>query len=326
MSTKVLVTGGAGYIGSHVVNLLGKAGFDVVVVDNLSTGREENILAGRLVKMDIGDTKELDALMKAEKFKACLNFAGSIIVPESVEKPVLYYENNTQKTLGLIKLCVENNVNNFIFSSTAAVYGNIEGGLCTEESPVNPVNPYGRSKLMTEWMLEDVSNAEEKFNYVALRYFNVAGANVEGKLGQSGPNSTHLIKVASELACGKREKMAVFGTDYETRDGTCIRDYIHVDDLAQAHVDGIQYLLKGGNSEVMNCGYGHGFTVKEVIAAMKKVTGIDFKVDEGPRRAGDAETLMSKADKIKDILGWTPKYDDLELIVKTAYEWEQKLS
>jgi len=326
MSAKVLVTGGAGYIGSHVVNLLGKAGFDIVVVDNLSTGREENILAGRLVKMDIGDTKELDALMKTEKFEACLNFAGSIIVPESVEKPILYYENNTQKTLGLIKLCVENNVNNFIFSSTAAVYGNIEGGLCTEESPVAPVNPYGRSKLMTEWMLEDTSNAHKNFNYVALRYFNVAGANVEGKLGQSGPNSTHLIKIASETACGKRDKMAVFGTDYETRDGTCIRDYIHVDDLAQAHVDGIQYLLKGGKSEVMNCGYGHGFTVKEVIAAMKKVTGKEFKVEEGPRRAGDAETLMSKADKIKKVLGWTPKYNDLELIVKTAYEWEQKLS
>ena len=247
------------------------------------------------------------------------------MVTDSGTNPLEYYDNNTKNTFELLKLCKQHGINNFIFSSTAAVYGEIEGGICTEESPTVPINPYGRTKLMTEWMLEDMSFAYPEFNFVALRYFNVAGANVDGKIGQSTPNATHLLKIASETACGKRDEMNIFGTDYETRDGTCIRDYIHVDDLAQAHIDAVNYLFNGGKSEIMNCGYGHGFTVKEVIAALKKVTNIDFKVVEGPRRAGDAGELKSKADKIKKVLGWTPKYDDLELIAKTAYEWEQKL-
>lgn len=322
---KILITGGAGYIGSHVLNLLGQAGHDIVIVDNLSTGRKESILYGRLEQFDIADLDKLSNLLEKENFEACFHFAGSIVVPESVTNPLDYYENNTKKTFDVLKLCKEHGVNKFIFSSTAAVYGDIEGGVCTEESPTVPINPYGRTKLMTEWMLEDFSHAYADFNFVALRYFNVAGANVDGKIGQSTPNATHLLKIASETATGKREKMSIFGTDYETRDGTCIRDYIHVDDLAQAHVDAVNYLFKGGESQIMNCGYGHGFTVREVIAALKKVTGVDFKVEEGPRRAGDAAELKSKADKIKKVLGWTPKYDDLELIARTAYEWEQKL-
>jgi UDP-glucose 4-epimerase len=324
---KILITGGAGYIGSHVLNLLGQEdAHEIVIVDNLSTGNKKSLLYGRLEEFDICESEKLSTLMDKENFDACFHFAGSIIVPESVSKPLEYYENNTKNTFELIKLCVKHKIKNFIFSSTAAVYGDLAGGECSEVSPTVPINPYGRTKLMTEWMLEDVSLANgDDFNFIALRYFNVAGANVEGKIGQSGPNSTHLLKIASETACGKRKEMSVFGTDYDTKDGTCIRDYIHIDDLAAAHIDGLKYLLNGGQSEIMNCGYGHGFTVKEVIAALKKVTGIDFKVKETTRRAGDAAILKSKADKIKKILGWTPKYDDLELIAKTAYDWEKSL-
>jgi UDP-glucose 4-epimerase len=324
---KILITGGAGYIGSHVLNLLGsEQSHEIIVVDNLSTGKKESLLYGRHEEFDICEVEKLSALMLVENFDACFHFAGSIIVPESVEKPLEYYENNTKNTYELIRLCVKHKIKNFIFSSTAAVYGDLEGGECFEDGPTVPINPYGRTKLMTEWMLEDVSRAcGDDFNFIALRYFNVAGANVEGKIGQSSPNSTHLLKIACETACGKRDEMSVFGSDYETRDGSCVRDYIHIDDLAAAHIDGLKYLLKGGKSEIMNCGYGHGFTVKEVIASLKKVTSIDFKVVEGPRRAGDAAVLKSKADKIKSILGWTPKYDDLELIAKTAYDWEKSL-
>ncbi len=324
---KILVTGGAGYIGSHVINLLGPLGHDIIIVDNLSTGKKESILYGRLELFDICELDKLSSLMNQENFDACFHFAGSIVVPESVEKPLDYYENNTKNTFELLKLCLKKNIKRFIFSSTAAVYGETEGGVCFEEGPTNPINPYGRTKLMTEWMLEDMSHAHgDEFNFVALRYFNVAGANIEGKIGQSSSNSTHLLKIASETACGKREKMSIFGTDYETRDGTCIRDYIHVDDLAQAHVDALSYLLSGGISQILNCGYGHGFTVREMIAALKKVTGVDFEVTDGPKRAGDAAVLRSNADTIKDVLGWTPKYDDLELIAKTAYDWEKQLN
>ena len=321
---KLLVTGGAGYIGSHVLNLLGQEDHEIVVVDNLSTGRKESILYGRHEEKNLEDLDFLEKLFAEEKFDACLNFVGSIIVPESVTEPIKYYKNNTENTLNLMKLCEKHGCHKFIFSSTAAVYGDLDGDVCTEESPTIPLNPYGRSKLMTEWMLEDVSNATN-LNYVALRYFNVAGANVDLKVGQCSPQSTHLIKIASECALGKREKMSLYGTDYDTPDGTCIRDYIHVDDLAQAHVDALSYLEKGGESQVMNCGYGHGFSVKEVIATVKKVTGVDFKIEEVGRRDGDAAKLISSAEKIRKVIGWTPKHDDLELIVKTAYEWEKKL-
>ncbi len=327
MQSNILVTGGAGYIGSHVVNLLGLSGnnYSITVLDNLSTGRKASVLYGDLVEENLENLEAIDSLFSQKKFDAVIHFAGSIVVPESVTDPSKYYANNTENSLNLLKLCIKHKVKNFIFSSTAAVYGMGDGETpCTEEDYFNPINPYGRSKLMTEWMLEDFSNAYE-FNYVALRYFNVAGANVEGKVGQCTPNATHLIKIASQCATGKRDMMSLYGTDYPTPDGTCIRDYIHVDDLAQAHLDGLSYLLKGGKSQVLNCGYGHGASVKEVIAAVKAVSGVDIKVEEVERRPGDAIALISKAEKIKKILGWKPQYDDLNLIVKTALDWEEKL-
>ncbi len=323
---KILLTGGAGYIGSHVLNLLGQDGHDIVVVDNLSTGRKEALLYGRHEEFNLEETERLEELIKKEKFQACLHFAGSIIVPESVEKPIKYYQNNTQNSLELIRLCEKHGVHNFIFSSTAALYGDsATNGICTEESPLIPINPYGRSKLMTEMMLEDTSKVTN-LNYVALRYFNVAGANVDLKVGQCSPNATHLIKIASECATGKRPGMEIFGEDYDTKDGTCVRDYIHVDDLAQAHVDALKFLVTKKESAVLNCGYGHGYSVKEVVETVKRVTGKDFEVKITGRRAGDAGTLISKAGKIREVIGWTPKYDDLDLIVRTAFEWEAKLS
>lgn len=324
MSKKILVTGGAGYIGSHVVNLLGKAGYEIVVIDNLSTGFKEAILYGKLYEEDLNNLPAVEKIIKEEKFDGCIHFAGSIIIPESVENPLKYYKNNTVNSCNLVELCSRNNLNNFIFSSTAAVYGIPKSALCNEEDHLVPINPYGRSKLMTEWTLEDTA-AVSSFNFVALRYFNVAGASIDGKLGQRSPLSTHLIKIACETACAKRDSINIFGTDYDTPDGTCIRDYIHIDDLAQAHIDALEYLFKGGKSEIMNCGYGHGFSVREVIKAVKDYTSIDFKVIDAPRRAGDPPALQSSVEKIKRVLGWRPKYDDLNLIVKTAYLWEKNL-
>ena len=324
--SRILVTGGAGYIGSHVVYQLIGAGHKVTVVDNLSTGRKEAVMDAELVEMDIEETDKLDALIAKVAPDAIIHFAGSIVVPESVRDPISYYENNTKNSLSLIKLALKNKIGQFIFSSTAAVYGMAPGGECAEDTALGPINPYGRSKLMTEWMLEDCAFAHEAFRYVAIRYFNVAGAHNGGLLGQCTPNATHLIKIASETACGKRDSMSVFGENYETPDGTCIRDYIHIDDLASAHVCALNYLGEGKASTVVNCGYGHGASVKEVIETMKSVSGVDFKVNVSERREGDAPKLIAKCEKIKKTLGWTPKYDDLENICRTALEWEKKLS
>ena len=248
-------------------------------------------------------------------------------MPESVKEPIKYYKNNTQNALDLIHTCQKFNVRKFIFSSTAAVYGisqSLHDG-CSETSPLNPISPYGRSKLMTEWMLEDMAVANPDFKYVALRYFNVAGAAVDGKLGQCSSFSTHLIKMTCEAALGKRKSMTVFGHDYPTHDGTCIRDYIHVEDLAQAHLDALNYLNRGGTSTVVNCGYGHGTSVKEIVSIVRKVSGVNFKVELGPRRDGDSPNIIAQSQKIKNLLAWVPRHDNLELIIKTALEWERNL-
>jgi UDP-glucose 4-epimerase len=304
-----------------VVKALGPLGYDLVIYDNLSTGHKEAVTYGELVVGDLSDKEKLENLFRLNKFSAVLHFAGSIVVPESVSHPLKYYENNTLNSHTLLTLCEKHKVNHFIFSSTAAVYGMPGDGICSEETLTHPINPYGHSKLMTEHMLRDLSFSSD-FRYVALRYFNVSGADLDGQIGQSFPKATHLIKVASEVATGKREFIEVFGTDYPTPDGTCVRDYIHVVDLADAHVKALQYLLKGGKSQILNCGYGHGFSVKEVLEEVKSVTGKDIKISLAERRAGDPPSLTAKVDKIQKTIGWKPNYDDLKIIIKTAYEWE----
>jgi UDP-glucose 4-epimerase len=320
---KLLITGGAGYIGSHVVKALGALGHDLIIYDNLSTGHKGAVTFGELVVGDLSEKDKLHHLFAAKKFDAVLHFAGSIVVPESVSEPLKYYENNTVNSHFLLTLCQKFNVNKFIFSSTAAVYGMPQNGLCTEESILNPINPYGQSKLMTELMLKDFSGSSD-FRYVALRYFNVSGADPDGRIGQSFPQATHLIKVACETAVGKRNSLQVFGTDYPTPDGTCVRDYIHVTDLADAHVKALDYLAKGGKSEVLNCGYGHGYSVKEVLQKVREVTSKDIKIEYTGRRPGDPASLTARVDRIHSVIGWKPQYDNLELIIKSAYEWEMK--
>ncbi len=321
----VLVTGGAGYIGSHMTHALADRGEDVIVLDNLSTGFDWAVApAATLVVGDIGDADLLRKLFATHDIDAIVHFAGSIVVPESVENPLKYYENNTAKTRTLIAEAVRAGVPRFIFSSTAAVYGIPAENPAREETPTAPINPYGRSKLMTEWMLEDTAYAHN-LAYVALRYFNVAGADPKGRTGQSTPEATHLIKVACQTALGQREKMFIFGDDYDTPDGTCIRDYIHVTDLIDAHVRALEYLREGGGSTVLNCGYGHGYSVREVIDTVKKVSGVDFPVEVAPRRAGDPPALVAAADRIRETLGWQPRLDDLEEIVASALAWEERL-
>ncbi|AGS39294.1 MAG: UDP-glucose 4-epimerase [Cycloclasticus pugetii] len=320
----ILVTGGAGYIGSHVVKLLGERGENIIILDDLSTGFEHSILYGKFIQGNTGDKKLVDRILQQHNIDSVLHFAAHTIVPESVENPLKYYENNTCCTRNLLECCSKAGIENIIFSSTAAVYGELETGFASEETPTAPINPYGSSKLMSEQMIRDLSKATE-LNHVILRYFNVAGSDPDGKIGQSTKNATLLIKVAAEVAVGKREKLFVFGTDYPTPDGTGIRDYIHVSDLAEAHINALDYLRNNGESTTLNCGYGHGFSVKEVINAINEEHGVPICVEEMPRRAGDPPELISVAEKIRQTIGWQPQYDDLNLIVKTSLAWEKKL-
>ncbi|HJV65881.1 MAG TPA: UDP-glucose 4-epimerase GalE [Geomonas sp.] len=321
----ILVTGGAGYIGSHVVRQLSEAGHEVVVYDNLSTGSADALIHGeRLVVADLADTAKLNQVIRETGCKSVLHFAAAIIAPESVSLPFKYYSNNTKNTLGLLQACVENGVERFIFSSTAAVYGIPEGGAASENSPTVPINPYGTSKLMSEWMLRDAGFAHG-LSYVALRYFNVAGADPQARMGQRTPDATHLIKVSCQAALGMRPGVSIFGTDYPTPDGTGIRDYIHIEDLASAHLYALDYLKKGGESTVINVGYGQGSSVREVIEVVKKVSGVDFAVTEAPRRPGDPANLVAVAERIRGVLGWQPRYNDLTTIVSDAWRWEKKL-
>ncbi|WP_457643028.1 UDP-glucose 4-epimerase GalE [Persephonella sp.] len=318
---RVLVTGGAGYIGSHVVKLLGQKGYTVLTVDNLSTGHKEAVLYGNLTVLDLSDREKLKEVVSSFKPDAVIHFAASIEVAESVKNPLKYYRNNTANTLNLLEVLKEEEINNFIFSSTAAVYGIPELIPVKEVSPLQPINPYGRSKMFVEHILQDMSEAYD-FKYVSLRYFNVAGADPEGQIGQSYKNATHLITRALKVAKGEYDKLFIYGTDYPTPDGTAIRDYIHVVDLAEAHILALEYLLQGGKSDVFNCGYGHGYSVREVVKAVKKVTGIDFPVEETGRREGDPPILVANSSKIKSKLRWKPVYDNLEFIIKTAWNWE----
>ncbi len=326
----ILVTGGAGYIGSHVLKaLLERGGDNITVVDNFYSGSQDALLAlqkvGKFefVKCDLADFAAVAEVFKGRKFDAIIHFAAYIEVFESMQKPLKYYLNNTANAANLIKLASETGVRYFIFSSTAATYGEPESGVVSETSPQNPINPYGKSKLMTEWILKDAAAANANFKFGILRYFNVAGASSDGLIGQNYPNATHLIKVAVQTITGKREKMSIFGEDYATKDGTCERDYIHVEDLASAHLAVLDYLQENP-SDIFNVGYGRGFSVKEVVECAKKVGGVDFRVDMAARRDGDPAVLISNADKLRQKTNWKPQRENLELIIKSALEWEKK--
>ncbi|ACO04487.1 MAG TPA: UDP-glucose 4-epimerase GalE [Persephonella sp.] len=318
---KVLITGGAGYIGSHIVKVLGEKKYEILVIDNLSKGHKEAVIYGDLVVIDLKNKTALEDIFKRFKPDAVMHFAASIEVGESVKKPLKYYQNNTANTLNLLETMLEYGVNKFIFSSTAAVYGTPVKVPIPEDHPINPINPYGQSKSFIEKVLQDLDRSSG-LKYISLRYFNAAGADPEGRIGESHDPETHLIPLILKTAKGERESIKIFGTDYPTPDGTCIRDYIHVDDLADAHLLALEYLLNGGESEVFNCGYGHGYSVREVINTAKKVTDIDFKVEEADRRPGDPPVLVADSTKLKQKLNWIPQFDDLEYIIQTAWNWE----
>ena len=318
------MTGGAGYVGSHVVRQLGEAGYRVVVLDDLSSGSRDSLLCGELIVGDVGDPSLLRQLFDTYEISAVIHLAAYTRVEESITDPLKYFSNNTCKTLQLLRCCVEAGVRNFVFSSSAAVYGTHLHGTVAEDAATIPINPYGTSKLMSEWILRQTATVCD-LNYVIFRYFNVAGCDPKGRIGQSTPDATLLIKVACEAAIGKRPYIHLFGTDYPTRDGTAVRDYVHVEDIADAHVKALGYLRDGGHSAVLNCGYGKGYSVREVLEATRRISGVDFTVRETAPRPGDPPSLVASADRIGELLGWEPRYADLDIIIRTTIEWEKKL-
>ena len=320
---RIFVTGGAGYIGSHVVKALGKEGHELLVYDNLSTGHEWAVLSGRLLRGDLADRTAIREALRDFRPEAVMHFAASIQVEESVREPLAYYRKNVIHTLNLLEAMRETGTARFLYSSTAAVYGIPETIPVDERAPLRPINPYGASKVMVEQILADLAAATD-FRYCALRYFNVAGADPEGRIGQAYRNPTHLITRALKTAKGESPKLSIYGTDYPTPDGTCVRDYIHVDDLASAHLSALDRLMRTGETEIMNCGYGHGYSVREVVDIAKKVTGVDFPVEETGRRVGDPPALVADSRRIRELTGWKPLHDDLEFIIRTAWEWEKK--
>jgi UDP-glucose 4-epimerase len=319
--SSVLVIGGAGYIGSHVVRQLGAAGYNIFVYDNCSTGHTDAVLSGELILGDLADLDRLYQVFAKHQFEAVLHFAASLVVPESVKEPLDYYSNNTRNTLNVLRCCQAFGIKKLVFSSTAAVYGEPTEHPVTETTSLQPINPYGRSKLMSEWMIQDFAKASPS-HYVILRYFNVAGAEPTGQLGQRLPTATHLIRAACDAALQRNSHITIFGTDFPTLDGTAIRDFIHVEDLATAHVDALRYLELGHDSQILNCGYGHGYTVRQVLDCLRNLTGIDFTILEGDRRPGDPGNVVANPDKIHKILKWSPRYNDLDLMVGTAFLWE----
>lgn len=323
---RILITGGAGYIGSHVTKLLTAHGYDVLVYDNLSTGHAWAVLHGNLAIGDLADIGLLHRTIAEYRPDAVMHFAASIVVPESVSDPHKYYANNLVNSLSLLEAMRAHGVNKFIFSSTASVYGIPDKTPVPESSALKPINPYGASKMMVELILRDYALAYKEFRYVSLRYFNAAGADKDCRIGQAYRDSTHLITRALKTALGRNDALQIFGTDYDTPDGTCIRDYIHVDDLSEAHLLALQHLLAKGENHVLNCGYGHGFSVREVLRTVNEVTGRSLNVSNGPRRAGDSPQVVADNTLISRVLNWRPKYDDLSYIVRTAWQWEQKYS
>lgn len=320
---KILVTGGAGYIGSHTVKKLGEAGYEVVVYDNLSTGSADAVLYGELYQGELKDKEHLEQVFKQHNFDAVLHFAASISVPESLAQPLDYYSNNTSNVINVLQCCKKFEVNQFVFSSTAAVYGEVKESPVEELSPTVPINPYGKSKLMSESIIRDYAQASD-LKYVILRYFNVAGADSSGKIGQMGKKAAHLIKVGCDAALGLRPSASIYGTDYPTPDGTGIRDYIHVEDLAAAHVDALVYLEQKSTNQILNCGYGTGYSVKEVLSKIQEISGVDFPVEETSRRAGDPACVIASGEKIRQVIGWNPQRNSLDEIVRSALDWERK--
>lgn len=325
MSQKaILITGGAGYIGSHVLLQLQERGERVVALDNLYTGFRQAVGAAPLVVGDVGDRELVERVMREHDVDTVMHFAANTIVPESVREPLKYYGNNTCATRNLLAACRQQGVRQLVFSSTAAVYGIPAGGIATEDMALSPINPYGTSKLMSEWILRDLA-AVSDFRYVSLRYFNVAGSDLQARIGQATRKATLLVKVACEAVVGKRPHVSIYGTDYDTPDGTGVRDYVHVEDLARAHVDALDYLRRGGSTAICNCGYGHGYSVREVLDSVQRVAGKPLPIKEEPRREGDPPTLIARAERVRSVLGWVPRLDRLDVIVESSLRWEEKL-